>query len=244
MTGKHILQGIHSLQSAPQGPDADHEPELDALETHSSTPQLRIEEMLLESGIENSASLSESLMELQALAMSDAPEPGPELAALFAPQVSSLGERRWKKRHRTAIISATVIGAMGLGVGAVAAANEDFRESVGQTVGTLFQPSRPGPQDTPAGSENSPSPSHIPAVLPTGANAGDPSLAPVPEDAAGHGAAVNPSSDASRGLPLQPIDAAQGEGTVLEDKTLPPLPSPAKPTLPGLSSATPGKIGE
>jgi hypothetical protein len=112
-------------------------------------------------------------------------------------------------------------------------------------VGTLFQPSRPGPQDTPAGSENSPSPADLPGVVPTGSHPSDSASAPAPEDAAGRNAGVNPSPDATTRNPLQSVDAVRGaDGAVLDEKPLPPLPSPAKPTLPGLSSATPGKIGE
>jgi hypothetical protein len=76
--------------------------------------------------------------------------------------VTSLAERRGQKR-RLAIVGGAVVGAMTLGAGAVAASSEDFRHSVSQSVGVIFQPSGNG---TPASEhvQPSPSPSSVPAL--------------------------------------------------------------------------------
>jgi hypothetical protein len=74
--------------------------------------------------------------------------------------VTSLAERRGQKR-RLAIVGGAVVGAMTLGAGAVAASSEDFRHSVSQSVGVIFQP--PG-NGTPASEHVQPSPSAVPAL--------------------------------------------------------------------------------
>ncbi|MBT2514133.1 hypothetical protein [Arthrobacter sp. ISL-30] len=212
--------------------------------SHHFEQDLRIEEMLLESGLENSDSLHESLQELHALTTAEAPEPGPELAALLSPQVPSLGSRRWKKRHRTAVISATVIGAMGLGAGAVAAANEDFRETVGHTVGVLFQPSGTIPQESPATESSAPSPTDLPTNRTQDNSATVPAPAG-PSAPAGGEATVSPPTGTGPRHPLQPVEPPKiGEAPIVDGKTLPVLPSPAKPSVPGLPTETPGKTGE
>ena len=79
--------------------------------------------------------------------------------------VTSLAERRGRKR-RLAIVGGAVIGAMSLGAGAVAASSEDFRHSVSQTVGVIFQPAG---QATPAPEQGQQSPSSVPVLPAPGA---------------------------------------------------------------------------
>lgn len=214
----------------------------------------RIAEMLRESGLEDATELGDSLAELRAFTRTEAPEPRAELAALMTPSVSSLERRRWTHRHRTAALSVAVVGAMGLGAGAVAAANEDFRESVGQTVGVILRPS--GQQGNRRSETQpaapSPSPSNLPAA-PGGTNGVV--IAPVPASAAPEvhttaPAAVTPSAvptsptprDEHSTKPTDPaVDRGKGNGTV-DGKNLPVLPLPAKPNLPGvLPTQAPGR---
>ena len=74
--------------------------------------------------------------------------------------VASLAERRGRKR-RLAIVGGAVVGAMTLGAGAVAASSEDFRHSVSNTVGVIFQPAG---HATPAPERVEPSPASVPAI--------------------------------------------------------------------------------
>lgn len=211
---------------------------------HDPHGDQRISEVLLESGFEDASILRDSLYELRSLALADAPEPRAELAALLTPGVASLERKRWGKRRRTAVLSAAVVGAMGLGAGAVAAANEDFRETVGHTVGILLQPTREMPSDSPASPSPAPSPSDLPGVQGDASKTGVPvPAAPSAPAAPGtaDGSSASPSSGTGAKHPLQPIGPVNGHDGVVEQKDLPVLPSSAKPTLPGVPSTAPGR---
>lgn len=165
--------------------------------------------------------------------------------------VTSLAERRGRKR-RLAIVGGAVMGAMALGAGAVAAANGDFRESVNQTVGVIFQPSGAAPDVAPEPA--TPSPADIPAApvpsKPSGATtppAGE-ALPQAPESAAAApakpGAPTPPAVGRGGVLPTPPqrpitpgIPGLPGPGG---DRGLPAHPLPA-PTLPGVLPTLPGQ---
>ncbi|WP_346924620.1 hypothetical protein [uncultured Arthrobacter sp.] len=140
--------------------------------------------------------------------------------------VTSLAERRGRKR-RLAIVGGAVVGAMTLGAGAVAASGGDFRESVNQTVGMIFQPSGETPDVAPEPAK--PSPADIPA-------------APVPTKAAGAAtppAAVPQAPESAAAVPAKPgavTPPAVGRGGVLPT----PPQRPVTPGMPGL----PGTGGE
>ena len=82
------------------------------------------------------------------------------------------------------VIGAAVVGAMGLGAGAVAASSEDFRRSVGHTVVHFFPSAddatapqktdvvSPSPADVPILPAPSPAPSTTGSPSPTGASPG------------------------------------------------------------------------
>ena len=138
--------------------------------------------------------------------------------------VTSLAERRGRKR-RLAIVGGAVVGAMTLGAGAVAASSGDFRESVNQTVGSIFQPFGETPDVAPGPAK--PSPADIPsAPAPTKA-AGDttpPSEDPAPQ-----------TPDSAAGVPAKPGAAtppAVGRGGVLPAPPHRPV-TPGTPVLPG-----------
>ena len=103
------------------------------------------------------------------------------------PGSRSLAERRGRKR-RLAIVGGAVVGAMTLGAGAVAASSEDFRHSVSQTVGVIFQ--TPG-HGAPAPEHVQPSPSAVPAL-------------PAPAATPRHGTPGTPGV-----LPVRSIDVQQ-----------------------------------
>ncbi|HKS00284.1 MAG TPA: hypothetical protein VJS86_01315, partial [Arthrobacter sp.] len=124
-----------------------------------------IQAILLDSGLEDDADLRRSLEELRTIGQDPAPRPRADLAALLAhgspvaggapteaartqamrrsstPDVASREQhRRNRQRRMGMVVGAAVVGAMGLGAGAVAASSEDFRNSVGHTVVQIFQP--------------------------------------------------------------------------------------------------------
>jgi hypothetical protein len=165
--------------------------------------------------------------------------------------VTSLAQRRGRKR-RLAIVGGAVVGAMTLGAGAVAASSEDFRHSVSQSVGVIFQPAGHG---TPAPDhvQPSPSPSSVPGLPapavtsrpgtpgagPTGA--GTPNSPSTPgSPAAGHTPpavgrdGILPTPGQRPEAPVQPespgLPGRGGNG----DKDLPRVPGHITPTLPGV----------
>ena len=138
--------------------------------------------------------------------------------------VTSLAERRGRKR-RLAIVGGAVIGAMSLGAGAVAASSEDFRHSVSQTVGVIFQPAG---HATPPPEQGRQSPSSVP-VLPSpgstsrsGAPGASPTGAGTPSSSSNQGSAA-----ASHTPPATP--PAVGRGGILPT----PGQRPEAPGLPG-----------
>lgn len=136
--------------------------------TGTPTPRQHelIRDVLRDAGLEESEGLSAALTELRALVPDRAPEPRADLAALLAggapavlpAGVISLAERRGRKRRMAAAGGAVVV-AMTFGAGAVAAASEDFRAGVEQTVGVILKPVAPAPQAAPT---PEPSPAAIP----------------------------------------------------------------------------------
>ncbi len=54
------------------------------------------------------------------------PTPGAELSAMLAGPHDEVSKRRWRHKHRTAVVSVAVVAAMGLGVSGVAAASSGF----------------------------------------------------------------------------------------------------------------------
>ncbi|UKA50533.1 hypothetical protein LFT48_03030 [Arthrobacter sp. FW305-123] len=55
-----------------------------------------------------------------------APAPGAELSSMLTGPHDELSKRRWRHKHRTAVVSVAVVAAMGLGVSGVAAASSGF----------------------------------------------------------------------------------------------------------------------
>ncbi|MGP4031070.1 hypothetical protein [Pseudarthrobacter sp. 1C304] len=152
----------------------------------------------------------------------------PAVSAVDQPAgVVSLTERRGRKR-RLAIVGGAVIGAMTLGVGAVAASSEDFRDSVSKTVGIIWQPVDEAPDVAPEPAR--PSPTDLPAA---------PAPAKVPGGATPPAAGVVPKAPGSAGA----VPATPGAATppaVGRDGVLPDPPRrPVSPGVPGLPA--PGK---
>jgi hypothetical protein len=167
--------------------------------------------------------------------------------------VTSLAQRRGRKR-RLAIVGGAVVGAMTLGAGAVAASSEDFRHSVSQSVGVIFQPAghgtpapdhvQPSPSPSPSSVPGLPAPAvtsrpGTPGAGPTGA--GTPNSPSTPgSPAAGHTPpavgrdGILPTPGQRPEAPVQPespgLPGRGGNG----DKDLPRVPGHITPTLPGV----------
>lgn len=163
--------------------------------------------------------------------------------------VTSLAERRGRKR-RLAIVGGAVVGAMTLGAGAVAASSGDFRESVNQTVGSIFQPfgetpdvapepAKPSPADIPS----APAPSRAPgATTPPTADPVPQAPGSAAEVPAKPGAATPPAVGRGGVLPAPPHRPVTPGSPVLPgpggEKDLPAKPLP-EPTLPGVLPTVP-----
>ena len=240
-----------------------------------------IQAILLDSGLEDDADLRRSLEELRGFAHDSAPQPRAELAALLvhgasasgvpaqgeAPQIAPMRRasniaslelhRRNRQRRMGFVVGAAVVGAMGLGAGAVAAASsEDFRNSVGHTVVRIFQPSSdttaPTPPTSPADIPAAPAPSGAatkPSVTDTAASPSAPATPAQTDPASSNGSsnssAANGSSDSRGAKSKTPAPAAPSQlptvpGTGITPK-LPAKPLPAVPTLPGGVPTVPAK---
>lgn len=224
-----------------------------------------IQAILLDSGLEDDADLRRSLEELRMFAQEPAPQPRADLAALLAhgapasglparpmrrastPDVASLEQhRRNRQRRMGMVVGAAVVGAMGLGAGAVAASSEDFRNSVGHTVVRMFQPAggttAPVPTLTsPADIPAAPAPT-VAAPKPSGSGtAGSPSGPANPVQAGPGGSSNSSAGSAASGgtaksevpTSAHPSQLPTVPGTGLAPN-LPAKPLPAVPTLPGV----------
>jgi hypothetical protein len=245
-----------------------------------------IQAILLDSGLEDDADLRRSLEELRGLAQDPAPRPRADLAALLAhgaaasaapDQGGARGEaiqgapmrrasnvasievhRRNRQRRMGIVVGAAVVGAMGLGAGAVAASSEDFRNSVSHTVVRIFQPASettaPAPVPTsPAGIPAAPTPTlaaREPSVTGKAAAPSAPATpaptGPASSNGSSNSSAANGSSAAHGAAksqapaPARPSQLPTVPGTGVAPK-LPAKPLPAVPTLPGGMPTVPAK---
>jgi hypothetical protein len=240
-----------------------------------------IQAILLDSGLEDDADLRRSLEELRGLAQDAAPRPRADLAALLAHGASAAGvpasvapaqepamrraasnvaslelHRRNRQRRMGFVVGAAVVGAMGLGAGAVAASSEDFRNSVGHTVVRIFQPTSettaPTPVPTsPAGIPAAPAPTVAapkPSVTGTAASPSAPVTPAQPDqapakDSSNSSASKGPSGEAAKSkmpTPGRPSQLPTVPGTGVAPQ-VPAKPLPAVPTLPGGMPTVPAK---
>ncbi|AXJ09770.1 hypothetical protein [Arthrobacter sp. PM3] len=181
-----------------------------------------------------------------------AADDGPPAGVVTLASRNRSRSRNKSRNRRLAIVGGAVIGAMSLGAGAVAASSEDFRHSVGRTVGSIFQPPA---QPAPATEHVQPSPASIPTLPVPGATStaaapgATPTGAPTPGSsmrtpgsaAPGHTAPAVPPAVGRDGIlptpgqrPVTPgIPAVPGMPDHGDRKDLPHGPGDATPTLPG-----------
>jgi hypothetical protein len=187
-----------------------------------------IHAMLSDSGLETAAELRSALEQIHALVPEAAPAPRADLAALL----TSGTARAAGPDAVVAIVGGAVIGAMSLGAGAVAASSEDFRHSVSQTVGVIFQPSGHATQ---APEHVQPSPASVPAFpAPAGTAPAGTSGTALPSSGAPAGAAQDDGKEAAEQArhtpPVSP--PAVGRDGILPAPGHGPQ-APGLPTMPG-----------
>jgi hypothetical protein len=85
-----------------------------------------VDELMLDADAADSSDVRLALLAMGSLANLAAPTPGAELSAMLAGPHDEVSKRRWRHKHRTAVVSVAVVAAMGLGVSGVAAASSGF----------------------------------------------------------------------------------------------------------------------
>ncbi|MGO4804333.1 hypothetical protein AB4089_04310 [Arthrobacter sp. 2MCAF15] len=161
----------------------------------------------------------------------------PEASEVRPAGVTNLAERRGRKR-RLAIVGGAVIGAMSLGAGAVAASSEDFRHSVSQTVGVIFQPAG---HATPAPEPVQQSPSSVPVLPAPGPTYRDVAPGAAPTETSTPSSPSQPGSAAAGHTPPA-APPAVGRGGILPAPGQKPS-APGLPTPPGLGGGNGGGNG-
>ncbi|WP_043805765.1 hypothetical protein [Paenarthrobacter aurescens] len=91
-----------------------------------SEREAMVDELLLDADLIDAADIRQALLSMGSFANLEAPTPGPELSAMLAGPHDEVSKRRWRHKHRTAVVSVAVVAAMGLGVSGVAAASSGF----------------------------------------------------------------------------------------------------------------------
>ncbi|MGP0222501.1 hypothetical protein [Paenarthrobacter sp. NCHU4564] len=168
-----------------------------------------VDELLLDADLAGSRDVHQALLSLGSFAHLPAPTPQGELAAMLAGPHDQLSKRRWRNKHRTVVVSAAVVAAMGLGVSGVAAATSGFSRTpafLEGLVGTFTQQRSTGPVALPGPDapkvSTEPGAGVDPSALPPA-----PATTPAPESLAARPA---PAAPESSGLPVN--DSAGNTG--------------------------------
>lgn len=174
-----------------------------------------VDELLLDGGLSGAPDVRQALLSLRSFANLPAPAPSAALARMLAGPHDEVSKRRWRHKHRTAVVSVAVVAAMGLGVSGVAAASSGFTRTptfINELLGNFTpQPSAAPALPTPDAPKVStePAPSVDPAALPPAT--GSPA---VPRTAENSDAALpsgqTPIQQASGAQPAQGSQPAPG----------------------------------
>lgn len=205
-----------------------------------------VDELLLDADLSDPSDVRLALLSIGSLANLAAPAPGAELAAMMAGPHDELTKRRWRHKHRTAVVSVAVVAAMGLGVSGVAAASSGFTRapSLAGLMGNFVPqwsaatPVLPAPDAPRITTE--PAPVVDPAAVPPATQA--PAI-PAPADAAPV-PAQNPvivpepvpaaavPNAAQQAVPVPPVAAPNASSNGAAPKPVDAKPAEAKPERP------------
>lgn len=164
------------------------------------------EELLLDADAADSADVRRALLSLGSFANLAAPTPGAELSAMLSGPHDEVSNRRWRRKHRTAVVGVAVVAAMGLGVSGVAAASSGFTRNpsfMDELLGNVrpqpavAAPALPSPDAPRVMTE--PAPAVDPAALPT-----TPAAESVPVPGSGAPAEIPAQTQAQAQVPAQP----------------------------------------
>ncbi|TSE17034.1 hypothetical protein B1A87_015695 [Arthrobacter sp. KBS0703] len=199
-----------------------------------------IQAILQDSGFEEDTDLRRSLEDLRAFALDGPPEPRADLQALLTPGVTLLDvRRRNRKRRMGVVVGAAVVGAMGLGAGAVAASGEDFRLSVSHAVVKILEPASQAPAattDAPASAPDASVPPGAPSAAVTPSPSATPSGSAAAVKSARPQAAASARPASARPTPGNAASAPGGKQAQTPVAPLRPTPVPA--TARGARSGT------
>ncbi|SDX14709.1 hypothetical protein SAMN04487912_107298 [Arthrobacter sp. cf158] len=166
-----------------------------------------VDELMLDADLADASDVRQTLLSLGSMANSPVPAPSAELAAMLAGPHDELSKRRWRHKHRTAVVSVAVVAAMGLGVSGVAAASSGFTRNpsfIDELVGR-FQPAVAAPElpvpDAPRITTEA-APAVDPAAVPSASEAAS---IPVPAPAA---PAENSAQAQAQAIPAAPAPNA------------------------------------
>lgn len=228
-----------------------------------------VDELMLDAGLADPSDVRQALLSLGSFANLPAPAPSVELAAMIAGPHDELSKRRWRHKHRTAVVGVAVVAAMGLGVSGVAAASSGFTRapSFAGLMGniapqwTAATPVLPAPDAPRITTEPAPAvdPAAVPSVtqapaIPAPTDAApapvqDPAVAPEPAPAvaapnAAHQAVAVPPVAApnasSNGAAPKPVDAKPVEARPERPAAAKPKPATSAPA----AAAKPGSDGK
>ncbi|WP_347109490.1 hypothetical protein AAHB33_02485 [Paenarthrobacter sp. S56] len=219
-----------------------------------------VEELLLEADLRGDSDIRAALLALGSYANFEAPKPNAGLAAMLAGPQDELAKRRWKRKHRAAVVGVAVVGAMGLGVSGVAAAGSGRSWTppfINDLFGNFAPHGSPAPTALPTPDApkvlTQPAPGTDPSALPsTSLTEGvDVPAATAPSEAPAGAGKAAAAGDAQPAPAAQPLPAAQpGDSDRPGDPDQPgdsgrpgnaAQPAQSKPTPPGLSK--PGLAG-
>ena len=202
-----------------------------------------VDELLLDAGMAGDSELRTTLLSMGSCADLPAPKPNAELAAMLAGPHDELSKRRWKRKHRAAVVSVAVVAAMGLGVSGVAAASSGFTRHpafIDELFGSLAPHGTAGPTALPtpdapkvATEGRQADPAAIPSPTPTGEAV--PTTTPGPA-AAGQD---TPAASAAAQAPTVQPAIPGAKPTSAATKPAETKPADAKPTSP---AAKPGPV--
>ncbi|MFI2566574.1 hypothetical protein [Paenarthrobacter sp. NPDC018779] len=204
-----------------------------------------VDELLLDADLDGDSDLRTALLSMGSYASLPAPTPNAELAAMLAGPHDELSKRRWKRKHRAAVVSVAVAAAMGLGVSGVAAASSGFTRHpafIDELFGNLAPHATAAPTALPIPDAPKVATEEgrqvDPAAIPAPGITKDPvpTTAPAPAVPAQSTPAANTAAQAPAAQPVTPnIEATQNAAAKpLEAKPSNPAakPGPVKPSKP------------